>query len=79
MTIDGVVLDRLSPNTDDRGALIELLTTRSGQIEPIVHVHQVIAGPRSVRGWVYHKWQDDRLTFDRPHKSLGGDRECLLF
>jgi hypothetical protein len=28
VTIDGVVLERLSQNTDDRGALIELLTTR---------------------------------------------------
>jgi dTDP-4-dehydrorhamnose 3,5-epimerase len=73
VTIDGVVLDRLSPNTDDRGALIELLTTRGGQIEPIVHVYQVIAGPRSVRGWVYHKWQDDRLTFTL------GDFEVSLF
>src|SRR5690242_15996021 len=59
--IDGVVLERLAPNTDDRGALVELLTTRDGAIEPIVHVYQVIAGPRSLRSWVYHKWQHDRL------------------
>jgi dTDP-4-dehydrorhamnose 3,5-epimerase len=63
MNIDGVILERLSPNTDDRGALIELLTTRDGPIEPIVHVYQVIAGPGSRRGWVYHKWQSDRLHF----------------
>jgi hypothetical protein len=40
VTIGGVVLERLSPNTDDRGALIELMTTRDGPIEPIVHVYQ---------------------------------------
>jgi dTDP-4-dehydrorhamnose 3,5-epimerase len=61
--IDGVTLERLSPNLDDRGALIELLTTRDGPIEPIVHVYQVIAAAGSLRGWVYHKWQQDRLHF----------------
>jgi dTDP-4-dehydrorhamnose 3,5-epimerase len=63
VTIDGVILDRLRPNTDERGSLIELLTTRDGPIEPIVHVYQVIAAPGSLRGWVYHKWQHDRLHF----------------
>jgi dTDP-4-dehydrorhamnose 3,5-epimerase len=73
VTIDGVVLERLSPNTDDRGALIELLTTRDGPIEPIVHVYQVIAGPGSLRGWVYHKWQRDRLLYTL------GDFEVQLY
>ena len=73
VTIEGVVLERLSPNTDDRGALIELMTTRDGPIEPIVHVYQVIAGPGSLRGWVYHKWQSDRLHFTL------GDFEIQLF
>jgi len=63
VTIDGVILERLAPNTDDRGALIELMTTRDGPIEPIVHVYQVVAGPGSLRGWVYHKLQSDRLHF----------------
>ena len=62
-TIDGVVLVRLGPNTDSRGELIELLTTRDASIEPIVHVYQVIAAAGSLRKWVYHKWQHDRLLF----------------
>jgi dTDP-4-dehydrorhamnose 3,5-epimerase len=73
VTIDGVVLERLSLNTDDRGTLIELLTTRDGPIEPIVHVYQVIAGAGSFRGWVYHKWQRDRLQFTL------GDFELQLY
>jgi dTDP-4-dehydrorhamnose 3,5-epimerase len=72
-SIDGVVLERLSPNTDERGELIELLTTRDGPIEPIVHVYQVIAAPGSLRGWVYHKRQHDRLLFTL------GDFEVQLF
>jgi dTDP-4-dehydrorhamnose 3,5-epimerase len=62
-TIDGVVLARLGANTDRRGTLIELLTTRDEAIEPIVHVYQVIAAAGSIRAWVYHKWQNDRLHF----------------
>ena len=73
VTIDGVVLERVSANADDRGELIELLTTRDGPIEPIVHVYQVIAAPGSLRGWVYHKWQHDRLLFTM------GDFEVRLF
>jgi dTDP-4-dehydrorhamnose 3,5-epimerase len=73
VTIDGVVLERLLSNTDERGELIELLTTRDGEIDPIVHVYQVIAAPGSLRGWVYHKWQHDRLLFTL------GDLEVQLF
>lgn len=63
VTIAGVVLERLLPNSDHRGELVELLTTRDGSIEPIVHVYQVTAAPGSYRGWVYHKWQSDRLHY----------------
>jgi len=72
-TIDGVVLERVSANTDERGELIELMTTRDAPIEPIVHVYQIIAAPGSLRGWVYHKWQHDRLLFTQ------GDFEVELF
>jgi len=63
VSIDGVVIERLEPNADGRGRLIELITTRDEPIEPIVHVYQVIAEAGSRRGWVYHKWQHDRLAF----------------
>ncbi len=36
---------------------------RGGDMEPIVHVYQVHAEPGSIRGWVYHRWQDDRLAY----------------
>jgi dTDP-4-dehydrorhamnose 3,5-epimerase len=61
--IEGVKIERLNPNCDKRGCLIELLTTRDNVEEPIVHVYKVEADAGSKRGWVYHKWQKDRLVF----------------
>jgi dTDP-4-dehydrorhamnose 3,5-epimerase len=61
--IEGVKLISLSLGKDDRGELNELLTTRDSDIEPIVHVYQVHCAPHSVRGWVYHKHQTDRLAY----------------
>jgi hypothetical protein len=63
--IDGCRASPLVENRDHRGDLTELLTTRDGGEEPIVHVYQVRAGPRSLRGWVYHARQTDRLAFTR--------------
>lgn len=61
--IDGVTLTPLTPRADGRGALIELMTTRDGAIEPIVHVYLVEAKAGSVRAWVYHRLQYDRLAY----------------
>jgi dTDP-4-dehydrorhamnose 3,5-epimerase len=61
--IEGVGTMPLLMNADPRGSLCELLTTRSDNDEPIVHVYQVIAGPGSIRAWVYHRRQFDRLAF----------------
>ena len=61
--IDGCHAIRLSANSDDRGHLIELLTIRDSPIDPIVHVYQVFAEPHSVRAWIYHAIQTDRLCF----------------
>jgi dTDP-4-dehydrorhamnose 3,5-epimerase len=62
-TIEGVTVSSLIPHADSRGSLCELLTTRDGPIEPIVHVYQVTALSGSIRAWVYHRRQDDRLAF----------------
>jgi dTDP-4-dehydrorhamnose 3,5-epimerase len=62
-TIEGVTVQPLIPHSDSRGSLSELLTTRDGPIEPIVHVYQVTALAGSIRAWVYHRWQYDRLAF----------------
>ena len=88
ITIDGVVLERLVPNNDHRGSLIELMTTRDGPIETIVHAYQVICAPGSLRGWAYHKRQYDRFLFTmgdfqlslldiRPGSSTHGHRMDL--
>jgi dTDP-4-dehydrorhamnose 3,5-epimerase len=61
--IDEVTVTPLVGNADDRGLLFELLTTRDGPIEPIVHVYQVGAAPSSIRAWVFHRHQYDRLAF----------------
>lgn len=61
--IDGVTVAPLTAHADTRGSLCELLTTRDGSIEPIVHVYEVTALPGSVRAWVYHRRQYDRLAF----------------
>lgn len=61
--IDGVTLTPLTSRADGRGALTELMTTRDGVIEPIVHVYLVEAKARSVRAWVYHRFQYDRLAY----------------
>jgi dTDP-4-dehydrorhamnose 3,5-epimerase len=71
--IDGVVATPLTVNNDPRGWLIELLTTRDGLPEPIVHVYQVTALPGSCRAWVYHRRQSDRLAI------VNGRFEIVLY
>ena len=66
-TIEGVTVSSLIPHSDARGSLCELLTTRDGRIEPIVHIYQVTALSSSIRAWVYHRWQYDRLAFANGH------------
>jgi len=61
--IDGVTLRARPVHSDARGSLCELLTTRGEPIEPIVHVYQVTANPGSIRAWIYHRRQHDRLAF----------------
>jgi dTDP-4-dehydrorhamnose 3,5-epimerase len=71
--IEGVEITALIANEDDRGSLYELLTTRDGAIEPIVHVYQVAAAPGSIRAWVFHRHQYDRLA------CTNGDLEIVLY
>lgn len=71
--IEGVTLTPLVLNSDSRGWLCEALTTRDGAIEPIVHVYQVAAAPGSIRAWVYHRHQHDRLAL------IDGDFEVVLY
>ena len=61
--IAGVALRRLTPMRDGRGDLTVLMTDRLGEAWRTPHVYLVTAAPRSVRAWVYHKRQTDRLAY----------------
>ncbi len=60
--IAGVEIFPLTGNADGRGSLFEL-SIFDQVSEPVVHVYQVFAEPGSVRAWVYHKRQFDRLAY----------------
>ncbi|MBY0531373.1 MAG: polysaccharide biosynthesis protein [Xanthobacteraceae bacterium] len=70
--IQGLEIVPLVRNQDARGALVEL-SVFAQETEPVVHVYQVFAEPGSVRAWVYHKRQYDRLAY------TNGDFEVVLF
>lgn len=61
--IDGVVLRRLVTHSDNRGDLTVLLSRHYLPNETTPHVYMVRAAPGSVRAWVYHRRQFDRLAF----------------
>ncbi|MBL9053518.1 MAG: dTDP-4-dehydrorhamnose 3,5-epimerase family protein [Tabrizicola sp.] len=61
--IEGVTLHRLEAKADGRGNLVVLMSDRFGENFQAPHIYLVTAAPRSVRAWVYHKRQHDRLAF----------------
>jgi len=61
--IEGCQAISLHANSDHRGHLIELLTSRHEPTGPVPHIYQVFAEPHSVRAWIYHAVQTDRLCF----------------
>jgi len=66
--IDGVVLRRLVSHADSRGDLTVLFSPRYvADADPSPHVYLVTAAAGSVRAWVYHRHQHDRLAFLRGH------------
>jgi dTDP-4-dehydrorhamnose 3,5-epimerase len=71
--IEGVGLFRLQRHADARGHLTVLMSEPEGLPQPIVHIYQVLAAPGSVRAWVYHKRQWDRLAF------TAGDFRIVLY
>lgn len=61
--IAGVMLQRIVTHEDGRGDLSVLLSTEYAQFDPHPpHVYLVTAAPGSIRAWVYHKRQSDRLA-----------------
>lgn len=70
-SIAGVMVTPLENHADKRGYLTELITERSSPLpEPVVHVYQVHCAPGSIRGWVYHERQKDRLAYTEGHFTL---------
>lgn len=61
--IAGVQLRRLTSMSDGRGDLTVLMSDRFGESYRAPHVYLVTAAARSIRAWVYHKRQSDRLAY----------------
>lgn len=71
--IAGVNLRRLEQRADGRGNLVVLMSDRFGEAYTTPHVYLVTAAARSIRAWVYHKRQSDRLAYTQ------GDLRVVLY
>lgn len=71
--IEGVRLQRLHTRADKRGDLTVLLSNLQEAIDPAPHIYWVSAEPGSIRAWVYHKRQSDRLAY------TNGDIRVVLY
>ena len=61
--IDGLDFRRLPPIEDERGAVTEIFRLDWGfHPEPLPQVYHVQARPGSIRGWVMHQRQLDRIA-----------------
>lgn len=77
-SIDGVVIQRVLPQEDERGEVTEVWNqTWPGLDDPVVHCAMVITRPGVTRGWGVHRKQDDRLfvSHGRLRFGLYDDRE----
>ncbi len=61
--IEGVRFNRLHTYDDSRGDLTVIWSDLRGAAPPPPHVYIVTAAPGSIRAWVYHKRQVDRLAY----------------
>lgn len=61
--IAGVDMRRLEARADGRGNLVVLMSDRFGETYRAPHVYLVTAAARSIRAWVYHRRQSDRLAY----------------
>ena len=71
--IDGVRLLRLTDESDRRGSLTVLMSNRTDPASITPHVYLVEAEAGSIRAWVYHKRQSDRLAY------TNGDFRVVLY
>jgi dTDP-4-dehydrorhamnose 3,5-epimerase len=59
--IEGVILERLAPLADHRGALIPFLDARNPfWTEPVVYAYDIMIRPGRIKGWGMHEQQTDR-------------------
>ena len=64
--IDGLVIRRCPTMEDERGDLVEVFRGEWGvHPAPLVYVYAVTMAPGSIRGWVMHRKQDDRIFVHR--------------
>ncbi|MGX5829831.1 dTDP-4-dehydrorhamnose 3,5-epimerase family protein [Mesorhizobium sp. 43Arga] len=71
--IAGVRIQRLVTRGDKRGELTVLVSALLEPITPPPHVYLVSAEAGSIRAWVYHKRQFDRLAY------TDGDLRVVLY
>ncbi|RWD62106.1 MAG: polysaccharide biosynthesis protein [Mesorhizobium sp.] len=71
--IAGVRIQRLITRGDERGDLTVLISALREPITPPPHVYLVSAEPGSIRAWVYHRRQFDRLA------CTNGDIRVVLY
>ncbi len=60
LQIAGLEITSRLANIDERGELTEIYNPAWG-LDPLVYAYMVIAYPNSIRAWVMHKAQEDRL------------------
>ncbi len=60
--IEGLRIRKLNALEDKRGELIEVYSSSwNHHPDPLVYVYQILTRPGSIRGWVVHEKQDDRI------------------
>lgn len=60
--IEGVTIRSAVTHPDERGTLTEIFNPAWGVHDaPLVYIYQFTIRPRTVKGWVKHLHQDDRL------------------
>ena len=60
--IEGVVLKKLKVIPDERGRLMEMMRSDDEFFEKFGQVYMTTAYPGVVKGWHYHKIQDDNMV-----------------
>ena len=60
-SIEGVILERLTPLADHRGSLVPFLDLRDPfWTEPVVYGYEIMIRPGRIKGWGMHEQQTDR-------------------